>query len=167
MNHKATYKQNQNEYYTPECALEGLLNIVPKNYIIWESCCGERHISKFFEKHGYKVISTDIKTGQDFLTYEPIENYDIIITNPPFKNKDMFIKRCIELKKSFLLLLPISVFESVNRIKMFKENNVTLFLLPKKINYITTYKKEKSKSPFWSVWVGCLPNCEQNKIYYL
>ena len=126
INHQT--KNAMQDYYTPEYAIRPLLDIIPKNYIIWEPCNGQGHISKFFIKHGYKVITSDIKTGQDFLKYEPDEHYDIIITNTPFKNKDVYINRVIELNKPFLLLYPFNVFESPKRIQMFKEKNIIIFI---------------------------------------
>ena len=167
-NYKSKCSNNQN-YSTPEYAIRPLLEIIPKDYTIWESCCGEGNISKFFEKHGYKVISTDIITGQDFFTYSPEQHYDIIITNPPFKLKDDFIERCIQLNKPFMLLLPLSVFESPKRIQMLKQIKVTIFMLPRRVNYINSSESEKkSKSPFYSIWIGAnIPNCESNHIYYL
>src|SRR5688572_15663779 len=100
---KNTFKKN-NEYYTPEYALEPLLNIIDKNITIWEPACGEGHIVTFFNKFEFKVIGSDIKNCNDFLKYEPKEHYDIIITNPPFSLKTEFIKRCFELNKPFLFL---------------------------------------------------------------
>ena len=165
INHQT--KNTQQDYYTPEYAIRPLLDIIPKNYIIWEPCNGQGHISKFFIKHGYKVISSDIKTGQDFLKYEPDEHYDIIITNTPFKNKDVYINRVIELNKPFLLLYPFNVFESPKRIQMFKEKKISLFLLNRRVNYINENSDKKSKSPFYSLWIGSLPCVEPNHVYYL
>ena len=50
-----------------------------------------------------------IGTGQDFLQYEPQEDYDYIISNPPFSKKDAILKRLYELKKPFAILMPLNV----------------------------------------------------------
>ena len=42
----------------------------------------------------YKILFED---GQDFFKYEP-ENYDMIITNPPYSLKNKFLKRAYDLK---------------------------------------------------------------------
>src|SRR5437868_15367548 len=99
-NYKLKCSNNQN-YSTTEYAIRPLLDFIPKNYTIWEPCCGKENISNLFRKHNYNVISTDICTEIDFLNSEPKDKYDIIVTNPPFKLKDEFIERCIQLNKQF------------------------------------------------------------------
>jgi len=70
-------------------------------------------ISDVLSDNGYDVYSTDLKFNplihyarMNFLTEELYENYDAIITNPPFSLKEQFYKRCIELGKPFALLIP-------------------------------------------------------------
>lgn len=162
------------DYYTPDNALNRLLDIIPKDYIIWEPCAGEGHIVRFFEKHGYKIISSDIKNDQNFLIYEPSERWDIIVTNPPYKLSDQIIQRCYSLNKPFLLLMPFNVLQGKQRVIMFKAYGITLFLLGERINYIISKeqqqkrKREKSTCPFWSIWVGSkIPGYKSNTINYL
>lgn len=90
-------KREENDYYaTSPHAVEIALPTFEKiglggvNKAVWECACGEGHISKTLEKHGYKVYSTDlINRGygeqQDFLEankYNSFVGCDII-TNPP------------------------------------------------------------------------------------
>lgn len=58
----------------------------------------------FFRELGCKVIYSHIDLGQDFFEYEPEENYDIIISNPPFSRKLDVFKRCNKLGKPWVLL---------------------------------------------------------------
>lgn len=46
--------------------------------MIWEPACGENHMVDVIRENGYKVIGTDILTGDDFLKaihtiYQPLE----------------------------------------------------------------------------------------------
>lgn len=52
------------------------------------------------------VIYSHIDEGQNFFEYEP-EEYDLIISNPPFSIKDMILKRLYELNKPYALLFPL------------------------------------------------------------
>ena len=138
------------DYYTPEYALDYILEHIAlyKDKVVWECCCGKGHISKWLRSKGFsRVIETDLKeTGHDFFTYEP-EEYDIIITNPPFKGKRLFIERCLSLRKPCFLLLPTMTLESNTIRPLFKQLGPSLGILmpPKSIHYIPSPIYEKDK----------------------
>lgn len=100
------YVQNPkfDDIYTPTEAVLPLLKYIPKNIIIWECCDnnGNSNITKILKEYGYKVITSG--KNEDFLQYEQKEDFDMIITNPPYSLKDKFIKRCYEWKKTFLFI---------------------------------------------------------------
>ena len=165
----SSYKK-QDIYYTPEWAVESILKYIPKDKVIWEPCCGKLNMTNVLKENGYTVISTDIEMDKkyDFLTYEPEENYDYIITNPPYTIKTEIIKRCYELKKPFMLLLPLPTMESQVRINLFKEYGITYFQFTRRVNYYSTYKNKYSSSPFYSLWLGWkIPNTEHGRFYFL
>jgi hypothetical protein len=62
---------------------------------------------KLFTREGFNVLHSHIDEGKNFFFYEPSENYDIIISNPPFSQKDDVLKRLYELNKPYAMLLPI------------------------------------------------------------
>lgn len=99
------------EQYTPRYGIEILLPHIQhlKDKIIW--CPFDKEDSQFVKiltENKFNVIYSHIENGQDFLTYEP-EKWDIIISNPPYKNKRIFWERCLDLKKPFALLLPLNI----------------------------------------------------------
>ena len=97
------------ECYTPFYAVEPLLEFLPKDKIIW--CPFDEEWSAFYQlflKHGYSVIRSSLAEGQDFFRYEP-ENWDILVSNPPFSKKDEVLKRAFSFNKPFALLLPLSL----------------------------------------------------------
>ena len=55
------------------------------------------------ELEGVKVVYSHISTGQDFFEYEP-EEWDIIVSNPPFKFKRKFFERALSFNKPFALI---------------------------------------------------------------
>ena len=67
----------------------------------------ESNFVKVLRECGYQVVHSHIETGEDFLEYEP-EHFDIIISNPPFKNKRVFLERAIAFGKPFALVNPLS-----------------------------------------------------------
>lgn len=68
---------------------------------------------------GYDVTRSHIDDGQDFFEYEPDE-YDVIVSNPPFSIKDKILERLYELNKPFAVLLPTNSLQGKKRYELFK-----------------------------------------------
>jgi len=137
-------------YNTPREAVEIILPYIPKNVkTIWEPCCGNFKISEVLIEKGYNVISTDITDldPHDFLSYEPDEHYDLILTNPPFSLKNKILQRCFELKKPFFLLLPLTSLETKYRGELYKKYGITLYIIPYRVQFLA--KKSISFNTSW------------------
>lgn len=84
------YSSGKNdECYTPDYAVEPLLEFIPKDKIIW--CPFDTEESEFVKiiSQTNPVVHSHIWNNQDFFNYEP-EEWDIIISNPPFQGKRKF-----------------------------------------------------------------------------
>lgn len=128
------------ELYTPEEAIKPILKYLDKDKIYWECTdYGNSYITKVLREEGYKVISTN-KEKLDFLIDEPDFDFDCIITNPPYSIKDQFIKRCYELNKPFMLLLPLTALEGKARNKLYRKYGVEVIVLDKRINFMKNKK---------------------------
>jgi len=153
---------NGDEYFTPRYVVEILLPYLKDTNIktIWCPCDKEEsEFVKVFELNGYKVIYSHIHNGQDFLTYEPTEEYDIIITNPPFSIKNKIIERCLELKKPFVLLLSATIIQSASLIKLLEKAPQLFFIMfDKRISY------SGDRPPFPS-WYFTSRILKENKFY--
>lgn len=109
------------EMYTPYYAVDPIVKYIPKHYKIW--CPFDEEWSAFyqtFKNLGYSVIRTHIRESKNFFTYEPDE-YDIIISNPPFSIKDKILERLYEFGKPFAVLLPLNSLQGVSRYKFFSQ----------------------------------------------
>lgn len=105
---------------------------------------GRRFINHSRLGGGISVIRSDISDGLDFFTYEPPE-YDCIISNPPFTQKDRVLKRLYELGKPFAVLLPLNSLQSVDRYEYFKQG-IQILAFDKRIAFhnpqnMRNYKK--------------------------
>jgi len=138
------------DFQTPKEALFPLIPYLKKEWIIWECACGTGNLVNGLKEFGFEVIGTDIKIGYDFLKWQP-ENYDCIITNPPYSLKQEFLKRCYQLKKPFALLLPLTTFETPKRQSFFKKYGVQVIFFDKRINFYTP-SGVGSGSWFASAW---------------
>ena len=110
-------------YPTPPEVTEALISIldIPENSLIWEPACGGGAIVDVLRHRGYRCIGTDISQGQDYLTAEMPQGIDWIITNPPFKLAEDFIKRSWNHNKPFALLLKSQYWHAAKRYKLFQE----------------------------------------------
>lgn len=130
-NHTEKERQPDDYYATEPKAAELLLEQEKFHQTIWECACGEGHLAKVFEAHGYEVISTDlIYRGYgdleplDFLN-ETLEEFEgDIITNPPYKYALDFVQRALESVKpgrKVAMFLKLQFLEGKSRKKFFEK----------------------------------------------
>ena len=142
------------EVYTPDYAVKPILKYLKPNSTIW--CPFDTEDSeyvKIFKEAGYKVIYSHIDNGQNFFEFEPKEDYDVIISNPPFSIKDNILQRLTELKKPYAMLMPLPALQGQKRFKYLKGSQALIF--DKRINYFKDYKtKEIQKGvSFASIYI--------------
>jgi len=111
-------------YETPEVATLALLAVEPLPPKILEPACGRSAISKVLRAAGHTVIENDIvdyglsqDRVQDFLEITPgeIDGIDGVVTNPPFRLAQQFVRHALTLCPHVFMLLRLSFFESERR----------------------------------------------------
>jgi hypothetical protein len=141
------------EQHTPRCGVEILLPHIQhlKDKIIW--CPFDKEDSEFvsvLSGNGFKIVYSHISNGQDFFQYEP-EKWDVIISNPPYKNKRAFWERCLDLKKPFALLLPLNILsDSVINTTMRereRERELQLLIPSKRMKFFNKLTGETGNQP--------------------
>lgn len=85
------------------------------------------------------MINSHIDEGKNFFEYEP-EEYDCIISNPPFSIKDDILKRLDELNKPYAVLLPLPTLQGQKRFNSLK--NCQALIFDKRINF---FKNRETK----------------------
>lgn len=129
----------ENDYYaTPLSATETLIvDGLQECFLgstILEPSAGEGHIVKVLDTYypDCKIIANDlverkskfgykINGGIDFLTYEPKERIDTVITNPPFKLAQEFIEKGLSIAKKYVIIFAkIQLLEGEKRRKLFE-----------------------------------------------
>ncbi|WP_156935925.1 sugar-phosphate nucleotidyltransferase [Mycoplasmopsis primatum] len=112
---KAFRYANDDEWYTTKEDVQHFINKanISKDKVIW--CPFDMPDSNFvsvFKKNGYKVISSHILEDKDFYKYTPKQKWDIIISNPPFRNKHKLLERLLEFNKPWALIFGIQALNS-------------------------------------------------------
>lgn len=131
-NHVADERAANDYYATDPRAVEMLLQMETFAPVIWEPACGEGHISKVLQAHGYEVISTDLiyrgfgdPEPLNFLE-ETIDGFEgDIITNPPYSVGLQFVERALESVRpggKVAMFLKVQFLEGKRRGEFFKKS---------------------------------------------
>lgn len=118
--------RNNIEAYTPKYAVDIILPYIPKDKVIWAPFSrDEHHYADYLRSLGYRVHNThfdpETGAGNDFLTFEPEFEWDVIVDNPPFKGKARYVRRAFGFGKPFALFLPFNCFGDNGIPKLFME----------------------------------------------
>ena len=109
-------------YQTPAECIRALMDVEPLPQRVWEPACGPGAICVELERAGHTVIDSDIRQhrkGQiavcDFLTVEkpPMEGFEAIITNPPFKTAEQFVHKALYFCPTVYMLLRLGFIEGL------------------------------------------------------
>lgn len=148
-NHALESRETFDYYATDPKAVEMLLELEQFAPVIWEPACGEGHISKVLQAHGYQVISTDLvyrgfgdPEPLDFLK-ETLDGFEgDIITNPPYSVGLEFVRRALESVRpggKVAMFLKVQFLEGQKRGAFFKDT-------PPRIVYISRSRLSCAKN---------------------
>jgi hypothetical protein len=93
---------------------------------VWEPACGAGHMCRALEQAGANVIATELhgqgygEAGVDYLDATLPDGVQFIVTNPPFKLAEQFIKRSIQHGLPFAMLLKSQYWHSAKRRALFE-----------------------------------------------
>lgn len=167
--HAFEERQVHDYYATDPIAMELLLAEETFHPVIWEPACGEGHLSKVLESHGYKVTSTDLyyrgfgrEQELDFLKTYPQNFPGDIITNPPYKYAQKFIEHALDIVgggRKVAMFLKVQFLEGKARKKLFlRQPPRTVYVFSSRVNCAKNgdFDEANKKSPAvayaWFVW---------------
>lgn len=140
---------NNDECYTPYYGVYPILQFIPIGKIIW--CPFDTEESEFVKQISKtnKVIFSHIDLGQDFFTYEP-EEWDIIISNPPFTNKRKYFERALSFNKPFALIMTNTWLNDSAPKQLFKDKDLQLLMFDKRMKFTSPDGRDNNKITFSS-----------------
>lgn len=155
-------------YETPEPAVHALMAAEYLPRFIWECASGRGAIVRPLRAAGHRVLGSDLVDygqadcfhGRDFLMERMPADTEAIITNPPFKLADQFVRHAISLCPLVIMLLRLAYLESERRRDILEHSGlarVHVFRnrLPMmhRDSYSRTSRQGSSAIPFaWFVW---------------
>lgn len=142
-------RQPHDYYATEPRAIELLLAEEDFAPVIWECACGEGHLSKVLEQHGFEVISTDLiyrgfgdPKPRDFLE-ETLDGFEgDVITNPPYKYALEFVEQAlntVQPGRKVAMFLKLQFLEGKKRKEFFLRN-------PPKTVYVSSSRLHCAKN---------------------
>ena len=126
---------------TPKEITEALLKLEKFEGQILEPCCGAGAISEVLKSEGNDVITSDkfsYNYGENKDLFEVTEEYDNIITNPPFTQQQKVKKHLLSIAKKKVALLWY-VKNLCNEIETKTSKNLkTVYVFNKRIDWVET-----------------------------
>jgi hypothetical protein len=129
--HTKTFLKHD-DYMTPKYAFENIQQYIPKDKVIWEAFYGDGKSGQYLQDLGFNVIHDK----DDFFVSN---KGDIVVSNPPFSECKEILKRLVELKKPFILILPSSKINTQYVRQLFKDESETplqLIIPRKRIQFV-------------------------------
>ena len=158
-NGSRTEKRRELDFYPtpPEVTHALMIYLKLDPCLVLEPACGDGAMSEVLKLYGHDVMSSDLREsgygvgGQDFLTSDG--DYDAIITNPPFKHSEAFIRHAIPEARVVAMVLKSQYWHAKKREQLFREFPPA-YVLP------LTWRPDfqgKGGSPtmevHWTVWI--------------
>jgi hypothetical protein len=125
--HTKTFLKHD-DYMTPKHAWEDIKEYIPKNKI-WEAFYGNGESGKYLTELGFDVIHEPL----DFFT-EPPEQYDTIVSNPPFSLSKEVMNKLLEYDKPFILIMPSSKINT-SYFRAWKDKGLQIIIPRKRIHF--------------------------------
>jgi hypothetical protein len=138
---RGTFAERGHDLYeTPECATRALIRtgILDGFHKIFEPCAGRGAISRVLKAGGWEVLShelvgdpdadEDIHGGINFFSAKQLFWADAIVTNPPYRHADKFIRKGLALGAPVIVLLRLMALEGAGRSDLIDEHLNHVFI---------------------------------------
>ena len=147
---KLMYSKGDNdECYTPHYAVKPILKYIPKDAIVW--CPFDTKESEFVKQisNTNQVEYSHINNGQDFFQYEP-DDWDIMLSNPPFTNKRKYFERALSFNKPFALIMTNTWLNDSAPKQLFEDKDLQLLMFDKRMKFNSPDGRSNDKITFSS-----------------
>ena len=140
---------NNDECYTPDYAVQPILEYIPKDVTVW--CPFDKEESQFVIQisKNNNVVHSHLDNGQDFFQYQP-SHWDIMISNPPFSNKRKFFEKALAFNKPFALIMTNTWLNDSTPKILFKDKDLQLLMFDKRMEFVNPNGQINNKITFSS-----------------
>jgi len=136
---KKLMHSNTDEWYTPPEAVRILIPwLKAKGYskILCPFDKEESNYVKVLTENGFDVTNSHIETGTDFFKINNLNEYDAIVSNPPFSKREKILWKLFKEGVPFAMILNFNgLFDSWKRWQMFRENEFEMLIPSGRVKY--------------------------------
>ena len=147
-------RRDNDAYYTPQWAVDSLLEAEQFEGLTWEPAEGDGRIVRALRQVGCDVIGSDLTAGADFLATD--KEVDNVVTNPPWGLKTEFIRRAQQCARcKVAMLLPLSALSDAARRALFQDATFPLrsvYVFTHRLNFDPKGKGSSTITAGWFVW---------------
>lgn len=147
---------NTDEWYTPAEAVELIVPYLKSREYNKILCPFDKEQSQFVRvlmAHGFEVTYGHIETGQDFFDIDNLQDYDAIVSNPPFSKRQKILERLFDSGVPFAMIMNFNgLFDSKSRWVLFKDNRFELLIPLGRIHFFNENCENNSPN-FQSIYV--------------
>ena len=130
---RLSQSEEAQEIYTPPSSMEALVPFLDKDTRYYDPTSNtSTNIVDGLNTLGYDCSRS---TGRDFFDMKDAEGYGALVLNPPYNNKDNFLRHCYDLGVPFAMLLPVAAFQGQKRGKMFMEHGISVLVYNKRLDF--------------------------------
>jgi hypothetical protein len=153
-------RKERDSYETPEWVTDALIPHLPiRNCVVWECAAGEGKMVAALRRAGFTVVATDITDGCDFLTANPPQPFQGIVTNPPYELATEFIERALSIipADGFVAILLRTDFDHAkSRQHLFGEcpSFWKKVVLTKRVKWFEDSDGQPSFNHAWYIWTA-------------
>lgn len=126
--HSKTFLKHD-DYMTPKYAWENIKDYIPKNKI-WEAFYGDGESGNYLTELGFDVIHE----YRDFFN-DPPDEWDTIVSNPPFSKSKEVMKKLLEYDKPFILIMPSNKINT-SYFREWKDKGLQIIIPRKRIHFL-------------------------------
>jgi hypothetical protein len=138
---------SNDDYPTPDWLIEAIMPLVKSlnpRTILEPACGSDQAIVKILKKHFPKaeIVASDIVApwNCDFLKTEPVPDFDVIISNPPFFISEQFIRHAMSFRRngdrsSVIMLNRINFLGSKARAEWLRGWPPSIYVTPKRPSF--------------------------------
>lgn len=157
MNFSLQIKQrNTDEWFTPPEAVRLIIPYLRRKKYKRILCPFDKEQSEFVQelrRGGFLVTYGHIETGEDFFERTDLEDFDAIVSNPPFSKRQAILERLFTAGTPFAMILNFNgLFDSKRRWDLFRRNRFEIIVPLGRIHFYNDQCEGNSPN-FQSVFV--------------
>lgn len=142
-------KQGRDDYETPAWCWRMIVDLINnKQRRIWEPFYCKGLAGQTLAELGQPCIHEN----KDFFSWEP-EEWDCIVSNPPYSIKQSVFERCIALGKPFALYVPLDTLGRKYISRLMNSPYLQIVIPNARTDFITDYEVNRTCPPHLTIWI--------------